>query len=171
MGYSNYNTAVDTETKTVKFNYTAKDNAKNILILENKVNKEFVPVSTAVLGKIGNNTAEVQSPIQVDWGVLGGLGPYAGITDLKSIRWQNEGMEYAIIGNDSLEVMIEFIKSLKMGDYPIKYEELKIVQNTAIEAIIEVNDTKTSISKVFLKKLIRKDNTGIWTVVGYDVKK
>ena len=57
------------------------------------------------------------------------------------------------------------------GDYPIKYEELKIMQNTAIEAIIEVNDTKTSISKVFLKKLIRKDNTGIWTVVGYDVKK
>ena len=45
------------------------------------------------------------------------------------------------------------------------------MQNTAIEAIIEVNDTKTSISKVFLKKLIRKDNTGIWTVVGYDVKK
>jgi hypothetical protein len=54
------------------------------------------------------------------------------------------------------------------GDYPIKYEELKITKNTGIDAIVEVNSVKTPISKVYLKKLIRQDNTGIWTVVGYD---
>ena len=54
------------------------------------------------------------------------------------------------------------------GDYPIKYEELKITQNTGKDAIVEVNGVKTSISRVYLKKLIRQDKTGIWTVVGYD---
>lgn len=54
------------------------------------------------------------------------------------------------------------------GDYPIKYEDLKIVQNTGTNAVIEVNNSKSPVSRVYLKKMIRQDNTGIWTVVGYD---
>ena len=54
------------------------------------------------------------------------------------------------------------------GDYPIKYEELKVVQNNGKEAVVEVIGTKTPIRKVYLKRLIRQDSTGIWTVVGYD---
>lgn len=55
-----------------------------------------------------------------------------------------------------------------VGDYPIKEEDLKVVQNNGIETIIEVSGEKTPISKVYLKRLIRQDATGIWTVVGYD---
>lgn len=54
------------------------------------------------------------------------------------------------------------------GDYPIKYEELKVVQNTGKGVIVEVSGDKTPIRRVYLKRLIRQDNTGIWTVVGYD---
>jgi outer membrane lipoprotein-sorting protein len=230
-GYSNDNITVELEKKTVKLNYISKDREENIVILEAKANKDFKPASTAGLGKIGSNTAEVQLPIQESLGILGGAGPYAGTTDLKSIRWQHEGLEYAVIGNASLDEMIGFVNSMKVGDiqipaagtgtqekpqvevpvnieveendqksvdaghspwkldpaflaqvfvslkispediqgdYPIKYEELKITQNTGIDAIVEVNSVKTPISKVYLKKLIRQDNTGIWTVVGYD---
>lgn len=54
------------------------------------------------------------------------------------------------------------------GDYPIKDKELKIIQSSEKETIVEVNSNKTKIKKVYLKRLIKQDSTGIWTVVGYD---
>ncbi len=57
-------------------------------------------------------------------------------------------------------------------DYPVSQEDLKVVQNTGSEAIIVVSGDVTPVSRVYLKRLIRQDSTGIWTVVGYDpVKK
>ena len=54
------------------------------------------------------------------------------------------------------------------GEYPIKYEEFKIVKSTNKDAIVEVGGKDTPIKRVYLKRLVKKDNTGIWTVVGYD---
>ncbi|MBM7871309.1 hypothetical protein JOC70_002807 [Clostridium pascui] len=54
------------------------------------------------------------------------------------------------------------------GDYPIKYENLKIVKNTEKEAIVEVLGDTAPIRRVYLQRLVRQDSTGIWTVVGYD---
>lgn len=54
------------------------------------------------------------------------------------------------------------------GDYPIKYEDLKVVYKTGVEAIVEVAGDRTPTGKVYLKRLVRQDPTGIWTVVGYD---
>ncbi|WP_207653582.1 hypothetical protein [Clostridium peptidivorans] len=54
------------------------------------------------------------------------------------------------------------------GDYPIKYEDLKVVKNTGEEAIVEVPGDKTPIRRVYLERLVRQDSTGIWTVIGYD---
>lgn len=54
------------------------------------------------------------------------------------------------------------------GDYPIKYEELKVIKNNGKVAIIEVPGDKTPIRRVYLERLIRQDSTGIWTVIGYD---
>jgi hypothetical protein len=54
------------------------------------------------------------------------------------------------------------------GDYPVKYEEIKLVESTEKEAVVEVSSKKSIIGKVYLKRLVKQDNTGIWTVVGYD---
>lgn len=54
------------------------------------------------------------------------------------------------------------------GDYPIKYEELKLVESTEKEAVVDVSAKNTTIGRVYLKRLVKQDNTGIWTVVGYD---
>jgi hypothetical protein len=54
------------------------------------------------------------------------------------------------------------------GEYPIKYEELKLIKSTVKDAVVEVNSRISPIKRVYLKRLIRQDNTGIWTVVGYD---
>lgn len=225
--------AVENKTKTVKINYVSQDNTKQISLLQKKVSGELNPSSMAVLGKIDNNVAEIQSPIQADTGVLLGNGVYGGITGISSVRWQQDGFEYAVVGNTSLDELTLFIKgltngtvelsskneqslgnpkvkvpfdlkaeegdqksvdaghspwkldpafvaqvfvSLKIspegiqGDYPIDYNQFKIVQNNGKEAVIEVGGEKTPINRVYLKRLIRQDSTGIWTVVGYDPK-
>lgn len=54
------------------------------------------------------------------------------------------------------------------GDYPIAKESLKLLHSTMDSAIVEVNDTQTLIKYVYLKRLVRQNPTGIWTVVGYD---
>ncbi|MFL0194255.1 LolA family protein [Clostridium sp. WILCCON 0269] len=224
------NISIVNDAKVVKINYTSKDNKKKVVILQKKSDSEFKPASMAALGKVNNNIAEIQSPIQSEAGVLQGQGAYADITGISSVRWKQDGFEYAVIGNTYLEELEVFIKgltsgivdvsskeqssgkpqvevpvdlkveeqeqknvdaghspwkldpvfvaqvfaSLKIspegiqGEYPIKYEELKVIKNTGKEAIIEVGGDKTTIKRVYLKRLIREDNTGIWTVVGYD---
>lgn len=229
--YTESSMAVVSSTKAVKTNYVSQDNKKKVSILQKKAPGEFKPASRAILGKINGSTAEVQSPIQAETGVLQGGAAYAGITGISSVRWQQEGFEFAVVGNTSLEELAVFIKgltngaveltpvngktadkpkvevpvnleaekgdqknadaghspwkldpvfvsqvfvSLKIspegiqGEYPVKYEELKLVKNTGIEAVVEVSGNKTPVRRVYLKKLIRQDNTGIWTVVGYN---
>lgn len=55
------------------------------------------------------------------------------------------------------------------GDYPVKYEELMLVESSNNEAVVEVNAKNTSIKKVYLKRLVKQEDKGIWTVVGYDL--
>lgn len=230
-GFSQSDIEVVSSTKAVKINYTSEDNTKKVSILQKKASGEFKPASTSVLGKVDNSTAEVQSPVQAETGVLEGAGPYAGITDISSVRWQQDGFEYAVVGNTSLEELTAFVKGLTngtveleaankqaadkpkvevpvdmetekgdqksvdaghspwkldpvfvsqvfvslkispqgiIGDYPIKYEDLKITKNNGTEAVVEVEANNTPVRRVYLKRLVRQDNTGIWTVVGYD---
>jgi len=230
--FTQNNISVINDKKIIKINYVSKDNKKNIVVLEKKSTEKFKPASMAVLGKINNNVAEIQSPIESQEGVLQGGGAYSGVTDITSVRWQEDGFEYAVIGNTSLEELTLFIKGLTngalelslkeeagdkpkvkvpvdleiekaeqksvdaghspwkldpafvsqvfvslkispegiVGDYPIEYEEFKVIKNTGKEAIVEVGGDKTPIRRVYLERLIRQDSTGIWTVVGYDPK-
>lgn len=57
------------------------------------------------------------------------------------------------------------------GDYPIDYEKFNMIKNTGKEAVIEVESDITPIKRVYLKRLIRQDSSGIWTIVGYDPAK
>jgi outer membrane lipoprotein-sorting protein len=224
------NIIVANNSKTSKIEYTSQSKGKKVLVLQRKASGEFKSASMAVLGKVNGSTAEVQSPIQDEVGVLQGGGAYAGVTGLSSVRWQQEGFEYAVVGNTSIEELTLFIEglakgsvelsgpgepigkpqvevpvdleaeqgdqknadaghspwkldpafvaqvfvSLKIspegvqGEYPIAYEEFKVVQNTGKEAVVEVGGSKTPIKRVYLKRVVRQDNTGVWTVVGYD---
>lgn len=224
------NISVIKNTKSIKINYTSEDNKNKVSIIQKKADDEFKPAAMSIIGKINNSVAEVQSPIENEEGILQGAGAYSGLTDISSVRWQQDSFEYAVIGNVSLEDLKLFVKgianeeleieseskeslekpqvevpinleiekadqknadaghspwkldpafvsqvfvSLKIspegiqGEYPIKYEELKIIKNTGTEVMVEVGGD-TPIKKVYLKRLIRQDNTGIWTVVGYD---
>ena len=35
-------------------------------------------------------------------------------------------------------------------------------------AIAKINATNSAVEKIYLERLVRQDETGIWTVVGYD---
>ncbi|WP_099159122.1 LolA family protein [Virgibacillus ndiopensis] len=210
--------------------YYKGEKGKRIVVSQGESNGEFKPAANAILGKIDNNTAEIQSPVQDFVGMLGGGDPYAEGTNVNSIRWQQDGFEFAVVGNTPLEELVlltegltdgefkmptvdeqefspqvevpydltkekndqksvdagsspwkldpvfvaQVFVSLKIspdgiiGDYPISMDELEVIKNTGDEAIIAVSGDKTSIKKVYLKRLVRQDITGIWTVVGYD---
>lgn len=55
-----------------------------------------------------------------------------------------------------------------VGEYPVNYEDLKVIKNDGINAIVEVTGDTVPVRRVYLKRLIRQDSTGIWTVIGYD---
>ncbi len=47
-------------------------------------------------------------------------------------------------------------------------DDITIVQNTGEAAIAEITGAAAPAGRVYLKRLIRQDSTGIWTVAGYD---
>ena len=52
------------------------------------------------------------------------------------------------------------------GESPLDYASLQVETNTGTDAVVQI---KTGpVKTVYLKRLIRQDTTGIWTVVGYD---
>lgn len=63
----------------------------------------------------------------------------------------------------SLKISPEGIK----GPFPVKEENIKIIQESNIVSIVEVKGN-TPINRVYFQRLIRQNETGIWTVVGYD---
>ena len=230
-GYVQDSIAVMEKSKIVKINYTVK-NKEKVSVLQKEATENFKPSSMAILGKVNGNTAEIQSPIQNnEAGILQGGGVYAGVTDISSIRWQQDGFEYAVFGNVSLDNLAAFAEELSggpveipepekeaqnepqvkvpvdleiekaeqknvdaghspwmldpafvaqvfvslemspggiQGDYPIDYEELSIIENDGVRAIVEVHSDESPIKRVYLERLVRQDETGIWTVVGYD---
>ncbi len=55
-----------------------------------------------------------------------------------------------------------------VGDYPIAYDNIKIIENDGTRAVAQITDAASIAGYVYLERLVRQDETGIWTVVGYD---
>jgi hypothetical protein len=52
------------------------------------------------------------------------------------------------------------------GEPQIDMPSFRLATNNSEEAVVEVDEGP--IERVYLKRLVRQDETGIWTVVGYD---
>lgn len=52
------------------------------------------------------------------------------------------------------------------GESPLDYASLQVETNTGTDAVVQIK--AGPVKTVYLKRLIRQDTTGIWTVVGYD---
>ncbi|WP_407312793.1 hypothetical protein [Desulfosporosinus sp. SB140] len=74
---------------------------------------------------------------------------------------------------DPMQVAYTFV-TLKMspggitGTPPLDYTSLKLTTNNGTEAVVQLQEGP--IKTIYLKRLVRQDDTGIWTVVGYDPK-
>jgi hypothetical protein len=64
---------------------------------------------------------------------------------------------------DPSMVAMQFV-NLEAGN--VEHGEFTVTENTGVEAIVEVEFG--SIKTVYLQKLVRQDESGIWSVVGYD---
>lgn len=228
-GYSQERFTVIPNKHIARIYYHAANSDKQVIISQRKATGELEPVRSAKLGKVNNYTAEIQSPVKSEAGTLGGGSLYAENTPINSIRWLQDGFEYAVIGNIQVKNLALFAEgiaggtfkvarsdnnlrpevdvpydfeveknnqknvdagsspwmldpvfvahvfvSLKMspggitGEYPISIDRFKVIENNGRKAVVSVSGDKTPIKKVYLKRLIRQDSTGIWTVVGYD---
>ena len=54
------------------------------------------------------------------------------------------------------------------GDYEIPYEDIEIIKKNGVKAVAKIENEKSIAEYVHLERLVRQDETGIWTVVGYD---
>lgn len=72
---------------------------------------------------------------------------------------------------DPLQVALTFV-NLKVspegitGEPKIPESSFKVTANNGIEAVVEV--ASGPVKQVYLKRLVRQDETGIWSVIGYD---
>lgn len=81
--------------------------------------------------------------------------------DSGSSPWQLDPLQVALTFVN-LEVTPEGIQ----GEPQIDMPAFELVSNNSVEAIVYVKEGP--IERVYLKRLIRQDESGIWTVVGYD---
>ena len=221
-GYRLSGISVKMDKLAVKLHYKAgskvdsqTDGQSQVVILQAKVAKEFVPDTNAIIGSVGKNQAEILTSQEA----------YA-------IRWQEEELEYTVLGNVTIEELATivigltgnelilpekentFIPEIKVevdlvveeneqksvdaghspwrldpafvtqvfaslllspegitGEYPIAYEDIQIISNNGVQAIAEIKDADSIASKVYLERVIRQDESGIWTVIGYDPAK
>ncbi len=75
---------------------------------------------------------------------------------------------------DPLQVSLTFVNLLITpegitGEPTIPYGSFKLKANNGAEAVVTVG--AGPVKQVYLKRLIRQDETGIWSVVGYDPRK
>jgi len=81
--------------------------------------------------------------------------------DSSSSPWQLDPLQVALTFVN-LQVTPEGIQ----GEPQIPMPSFELATNNSEEAVVEVSDGP--IERVYLKRLVRQDETGIWTVVGYD---
>lgn len=227
--YSLASIGANAEEQSIKVYFTLKGQDNKISIIEKAAVSGDETAAGAITGTIGSYNAEIIKDAKEEEGkAVGSFGEQTGLT---SIRWQQDGREYRITGNGSMDEMNVFIKALAgteaviaqaatdapevkvdydieveeatqkevdgghqpwkldpafvaqvftsllispegiTGDYPIPYEDFKVVENDGSSVVIAVENEKSPVSKVYLKQLVRQDSTGIWTVVGYDKAK
>jgi|SRR5680860_414527 len=81
--------------------------------------------------------------------------------DSGSSPWQLDPMQVAFTF-----AALQISPSGINGTPPLDYDSLKVSTNTGTDAVIQISEGP--VKTVYVKRLIRQDQSGIWTVVGYD---
>ncbi|HBW38280.1 sigma-E factor regulatory protein RseB domain-containing protein [Desulfosporosinus sp. BICA1-9] len=81
--------------------------------------------------------------------------------DAGSSPWQIDPMQVAFTF-----AILQISPNGITGDPPIDYGSLTVSANTGTDAIIQISEGP--VKTVYVKRLIRQDQSGIWTVIGYD---
>jgi len=140
-------TTKNLETKEWYRIYDMKDPAVDVYVEQNKnADKDFpmkpqidVPVDQEIVENEQKSVDEGHSPWKLD--------PAYVAQVFVSLMISPEGVE---------------------GEYPIPYEDVEILYSSDENAIAKINGNITPVLRVYLKRLVRQDDTGIWTVVGFD---
>jgi len=103
-------------------------------------------------------TSKAKVKVPVDMGIVEANQKQV---DSGSSPWQLDPLHVALTFVN-LQVTPEGIQ----GEPQIDMPSFRLATNNSEEAVVEVDEGP--IERVYLKRLVRQDETGIWTVVGYD---
>jgi len=92
-GYTLDKIAVAKNTPAIKLYYNKEE--MHLIISQAPVRGELKPGLGSVIGRVGDSKAEI-----IDDG------------QLRSVRWQQDGMEFTVLGNDDMELIKGFVLSL-----------------------------------------------------------
>jgi outer membrane lipoprotein-sorting protein len=213
VGYSLAKVAIRKEQNKVRFYYMSEEDAATVRIEQGKVSGERKADSMAILGKVNGHKAEIIVNAETN-----------------SVRWQEDGIEYNVVGNLALNELMPFLQELSqetvelpkgllegkepevkvevdlvvveseqksvdaghspwkldpvfvsqvfaslllspegiIGEYPISYENIEMIENDGSRAVARIKSDNSIAEYIYLERLVRQDETGIWTVVGYD---
>lgn len=182
VGYVLGSIAVLTKTKTVKLYYGAMDHEKTVVTLQEKQSNDFIPDSKAILGAVNNNVAEILYDVEGSDGILLGGTNNTSMSDIRSIRWQESGYEYTVLGDTSIEELSLFIQGITEGEVKLPTAEEGLVGKpdikVAVDLEVEENEQKSVdgghspwkldpafVTQVFVSLLISPEG-----IVGYDLK-
>lgn len=203
------------------------------MLLKKKTSFTFETNATSILGTVNGHKAEYIPSVSNDGDFISYATTYGDTSERGLVRWQEDGYEYAFVGDMELDSLIqlgseligkevtfvikdreghEFQPDIKVevdlvveentqkgvdrgsspwkldpayvasveasilmspdgivGDASVAYEDVEVIYNDGINAIAEINLKDSMTKKIYMEKLIRRDETGIWTMVGYDI--
>ncbi|HHX17632.1 MAG TPA: hypothetical protein GX727_02085, partial [Clostridium sp.] len=138
-GYKRESISILEGGKTAKLSYTSQDKKNKVIVLQGIGEGELNPASNAILGEINGGVAEIQSPVREEYGILSGGGIYSGITDITSVHWREDGFEFAVIGNLSLEDLMLFVENLWDGMVVVLPKDNEFLDKPQIQVPVDLN--------------------------------
>lgn len=116
-GYTLDTIGVETKNNRLKLYY--KNGKHTVIISKGKSDGELKSDSSAMIGKVNGNTAQIYESVDNREGFLTGGGAYANMTDINMVRWIEAGYEYYVMGNIDVKEMKEFVDEISQGELMI----------------------------------------------------
>ncbi len=124
-GYKLESISVETLRNVLMLSYKGGNESPRLDFLISQSFGGIEPASDAILGKVGENTAIIQSSVLEGGGILEAV-PYVGKDDVSAIRWEKDGFEYAVVGETAIENLEAFVEAFGLG----KVEYTKVNEST-----------------------------------------
>lgn len=123
------------------------------------VNKKYYDIQGKEVDLVSHEDSEFLTPPQI-----------AVPLDLEEVRFEQRQVDegHKVGKLNAVQVAKEFLSEYTSPDIMQTIIAYELVQFNEKVTVIKIVGGSSDISRVYLKRMVRQDDTGIWSVVGYD---